>query len=138
MLGRPPRSTLFPYTTLFRSQDGRASRHDGARRDDERHDGHVEPDGRDDGKDVQHDERPAGRQREKDVRCHERNVASDGGYVGDDGQWKVHSSGDEADAGSNDEDPERNVWDGNAQVVMDVVASALRMSRDRKSTRLNS
>src|SRR2546422_6641692 len=24
MIRRPPRSTLFPYTTLFRSQDGRA------------------------------------------------------------------------------------------------------------------
>src|SRR5205814_8803873 len=24
MIPRPPRSTLFPYTTLFRSQDGRA------------------------------------------------------------------------------------------------------------------
>src|SRR2546422_8950124 len=28
MIRRPPRSTLFPYTTLFRSHDGR--RHDGA------------------------------------------------------------------------------------------------------------
>src|SRR5439155_17152570 len=25
MLRRPPRSTLFPYTTLFRSQDGRGA-----------------------------------------------------------------------------------------------------------------
>src|SRR3712207_7548079 len=25
MIRRPPRSTLFPYTTLFRSRDGRAS-----------------------------------------------------------------------------------------------------------------
>src|SRR5438552_9782831 len=27
MLRRPPRSTLFPYTTLFRSQQGQADRH---------------------------------------------------------------------------------------------------------------
>src|SRR3712207_7815083 len=27
MIRRPPRSTLFPYTTLFRSRDGRANRH---------------------------------------------------------------------------------------------------------------
>src|SRR3712207_7666172 len=26
MIRRPPRSTLFPYTTLFRSADGRAAR----------------------------------------------------------------------------------------------------------------
>src|SRR5256884_3211824 len=26
MIRRPPRSTLFPYTTLFRSQDGRKAR----------------------------------------------------------------------------------------------------------------
>src|SRR3712207_8210753 len=26
MIRRPPRSTLFPYTTLFRSRDGRADR----------------------------------------------------------------------------------------------------------------
>src|SRR2546422_6401469 len=28
MIRRPPRSTLFPYTTLFRSQPGRAGSHD--------------------------------------------------------------------------------------------------------------
>src|SRR2546427_13007034 len=28
MIRRPPRSTLFPYTTLFRSRDGRGSRGD--------------------------------------------------------------------------------------------------------------
>src|SRR3712207_8748406 len=27
MIRRPPRSTLFPYTTLFRSEDGDAARH---------------------------------------------------------------------------------------------------------------
>src|SRR5688572_32063888 len=27
MIRRPPRSTLFPYTTLFRSQDGEVSTH---------------------------------------------------------------------------------------------------------------
>src|SRR2546429_7327572 len=27
MIRRPPRSTLFPYTTLFRSPDGRTTRH---------------------------------------------------------------------------------------------------------------
>src|SRR5258708_23716699 len=32
MIRRPPRSTLFPYTTLFRSLEGRR-----ARRDDHRH-----------------------------------------------------------------------------------------------------
>src|SRR5260370_13080280 len=30
MIGRPPRSTLFPYTTLFRSRGPRARRPDGA------------------------------------------------------------------------------------------------------------
>src|SRR3989475_7535805 len=35
MIRRPPRSTLFPYTTLFRSQRG-GPRHDGAR-------GHGDP-----------------------------------------------------------------------------------------------
>src|SRR5205807_2886123 len=34
MIRRPPRSTLFPYTTLFRSRD--------------RHESHVQPAGRDD------------------------------------------------------------------------------------------
>src|SRR3712207_6885638 len=29
MIRRPPRSTLFPYTTLFRSRDGRQHRHAG-------------------------------------------------------------------------------------------------------------
>src|SRR5256886_12282651 len=29
MIRRPPRSTLFPYTTLFRSQAGAVARHDG-------------------------------------------------------------------------------------------------------------
>src|SRR2546430_9691142 len=33
MIRRPPRSTLFPYTTLFRSDSGRASRDPGADRD---------------------------------------------------------------------------------------------------------
>src|SRR2546422_8620973 len=33
MIRRPPRSTLFPYTTLFRSLDGESRRHD-ERRDD--------------------------------------------------------------------------------------------------------
>src|SRR3712207_8294437 len=33
MIRRPPRSTLFPYTTLFRSRRGRARRR---RRDDDR------------------------------------------------------------------------------------------------------
>src|SRR5256884_6765365 len=28
MIRRPPRSTLFPYTTLFRSRDARHARHD--------------------------------------------------------------------------------------------------------------
>src|SRR5256885_9909068 len=33
MIRRPPRSTLFPYTTLFRSEhDERAERHDAAER----------------------------------------------------------------------------------------------------------
>src|SRR3712207_9012814 len=32
MIRRPPRSTLFPYTTLFRSCDGRRSRRDGVPR----------------------------------------------------------------------------------------------------------
>jgi hypothetical protein len=81
--------------------------------------GNVEPDDRDDGKDVRHDERHAGRQHEEDVRHNERNVASDAGYVHDDGQWKVHSSRDEEDAGSNDGDTERNVWDGNAEIAGD-------------------
>src|SRR3989440_1645512 len=31
MIRRPPRSTLFPYTTLFRSQPARALRNGGAR-----------------------------------------------------------------------------------------------------------
>src|SRR2546425_2164971 len=47
MIRRPPRSTLFPYTTLFRS---RASRADSARRDpvddDRRVHGRPEPLGR--------------------------------------------------------------------------------------------
>src|SRR5205085_5527910 len=32
MLRRPPRSTLFPYTTLFRSQECAGARDDGPRR----------------------------------------------------------------------------------------------------------
>src|SRR3712207_6890517 len=32
MIRRPPRSTLFPYTTLFRSSPGRAPGAEGARR----------------------------------------------------------------------------------------------------------
>src|SRR5947208_12730369 len=31
MIRRPPRSTLFPYTTLFRSEDGEQQRHRGER-----------------------------------------------------------------------------------------------------------
>src|SRR5438552_17911065 len=31
MIRRPPRSTLFPYTTLFRSRDGKAYRQEFAR-----------------------------------------------------------------------------------------------------------
>src|ERR1017187_9560421 len=93
--------------------------------------GNVEPDDRDDGKDVRHDERHAGRQHEEDVRHHERNVASDAGYVHDDGQWKVHSSRDEEDAGSNDGDTERNVWDGNAQIASDTADS---LTQFEKST----
>src|SRR2546430_6290793 len=31
MIRRPPRSTLFPYTTLFRSRDGRRGRPHGVR-----------------------------------------------------------------------------------------------------------
>src|SRR2546421_7855338 len=41
MIRRPPRSTLFPYTTLFRSPDDRAERgegEDGDAVDDERED----------------------------------------------------------------------------------------------------
>src|SRR3989442_7547074 len=34
MIRRPPRSTLFPYTTLFRSQDETAALHVRAHRDD--------------------------------------------------------------------------------------------------------
>src|SRR2546425_8145947 len=34
MIRRPPRSTLFPYTTLFRSQKGHARAIDRQRRDD--------------------------------------------------------------------------------------------------------
>src|SRR2546425_4491825 len=30
MIRRPPRSTLFPYTTLFRSRNARAARHEEA------------------------------------------------------------------------------------------------------------
>src|SRR5438477_9254701 len=33
MIRRPPRSTLFPYTTLFRSNDGRVAEADVHRRD---------------------------------------------------------------------------------------------------------
>src|SRR3712207_8083406 len=40
MIRRPPRSTLFPYTTLFRSHDGR---------DDDRLDLRARPEGRVDG-----------------------------------------------------------------------------------------
>src|SRR3712207_7448318 len=39
MIRRPPRSTLFPYTTLFRSDEHRADRL--AFQPDERHQGHV-------------------------------------------------------------------------------------------------
>src|SRR2546422_7855966 len=34
MIRRPPRSTLFPYTTLFRSRDGAHSGENAGRRDD--------------------------------------------------------------------------------------------------------
>src|SRR5205809_5780680 len=39
MIRRPPRSTLFPYTTLFRSDDGRPH---GAERDGEDGRGHLQ------------------------------------------------------------------------------------------------
>src|SRR2546429_1621289 len=42
MIRRPPRSTLFPYTTLFRSQSLRPARR-GARRDDQRADADGRP-----------------------------------------------------------------------------------------------
>src|SRR2546430_12153833 len=39
MIRRPPRSTLFPYTTLFRSQSGAQSRgHGNGRRENDGHD----------------------------------------------------------------------------------------------------
>ena len=115
--------------TMHSRQDGRESQHDGAPPDDERHDGHVGPDGpgRLGKMSGMMKDMPEG-DIERDVWCHERNVASDAGYVHDDGEWKVHSSRNDEDAGANDEDPGRNVRDGNAQVVMDVVASALEMS----------
>src|SRR2546429_4630213 len=34
MIRRPPRSTLFPYTTLFRSPSGKTHRHDGQQREE--------------------------------------------------------------------------------------------------------
>src|SRR5260221_4934503 len=40
MIRRPPRSTLFPYTTLFRSVSAGAARFDHALRDDLAHFGH--------------------------------------------------------------------------------------------------
>src|SRR3712207_7588999 len=43
MIRRPPRSTLFPYTTLFRSRDGRVAA--GARRHAGRRRPRREPDG---------------------------------------------------------------------------------------------
>src|SRR3712207_8556586 len=50
MIRRPPRSTLFPYTTLFRSQREVRPRGDGAPDVRERHDGgaapHARPDAR--------------------------------------------------------------------------------------------
>src|SRR5256885_16460269 len=49
MIRRPPRSTLFPYTTLFRSldaeRDGRLEHVDGQFRDLVRQPGHVHGDG---------------------------------------------------------------------------------------------
>src|SRR2546430_13203448 len=39
MIRRPPRSTLFPYTTLFRSRNGLA----GASRHPDAHGGHARP-----------------------------------------------------------------------------------------------
>src|SRR3712207_7094458 len=41
MIRRPPRSTLFPYTTLFRSQDGAVRERDGCVVD--RRDRHLQP-----------------------------------------------------------------------------------------------
>src|SRR5687768_18161878 len=38
MIRRPPRSTLFPYTTLFRSVRGSRQRHERGHCDDEHHD----------------------------------------------------------------------------------------------------
>src|SRR3712207_8410987 len=40
MIRRPPRSTLFPYTTLFRSPAGHSLRHDMARCDHRSHRDH--------------------------------------------------------------------------------------------------
>src|SRR5437870_6650073 len=37
MIRRPPRSTLFPYTTLFRSRDGRGGRDDQDQAAEEHH-----------------------------------------------------------------------------------------------------
>jgi len=95
------------------------------------HDDNVESDVRDDGEDVRHDERHAGGQHEEDVRRHERNVASDAGNVLGHGYWKGHDKRDEEDAGSNDGDPERNVWDGNAQIASDTADS---LTQFEKST----
>src|SRR2546426_6359959 len=49
MIRRPPRSTLFPYTTLFRSQEG-GRRTRGGAGNPAHHTRHLEPDSR--GKDV--------------------------------------------------------------------------------------
>src|SRR3712207_8121376 len=47
MIRRPPRSTLFPYTTLFRSVAGEDGEHRGARHlDERRHHHEAEGEGR--------------------------------------------------------------------------------------------
>src|SRR3712207_6376933 len=44
MIRRPPRSTLFPYTTLFRSGHGRGHGHDQSHSHSHSHDEHTDPD----------------------------------------------------------------------------------------------
>src|SRR3712207_7714832 len=51
MIRRPPRSTLFPYTTLFRSADRDDQKHDG---DLDRHDHRGHPRGELDAEDQDH------------------------------------------------------------------------------------
>src|SRR2546430_10243878 len=43
MIRRPPRSTLFPYTTLFRSRDAGSGRRDRARQDRRENPDRVHP-----------------------------------------------------------------------------------------------